>query len=450
MALMSEAEDDDLATAELNANEDPRMAPIRRRAQRLLIEYGGECNISQLEADLGCRIPEELLRNGRFFVDDVTGLVGLPGILVSRAIEAPSFRAYAEEDAYWALGQEVLKSGLVFAGEDRFRELFDDLLAKREEIRRLLTRPGVSSCLPGARLGQSRSLPQMTQGEVNLFHATGSRLRALQTPEQPWVPLSILLDDILVRRARPAVPKGIALWEWMAYRFGNDLHMVTDGRDLLLNHGTGGGGAASAPAEKSADYAQTKRQVMQEVFRTLRKLQRDFPDAGGLAFADLARLPGVKKFMLPMEDVRGMLAKNPQIFQVFRELSGWSVRLCPGLTAAATATGAASTGSPGAAARTRSPTPPLRGSSPGRPLSSFSPVPQRSHSPTYGAGGDAGGSPGGFTVADWAREQSSRFKGLPPLPSGWLRAVSRSTGQIYYVNEKTGRTQFHPPRRVAE
>jgi hypothetical protein len=50
----------------------------------------------------------------------------------------------------------------------------------------------------------------------------------------------------------------------------------------------------------------------------------------------------------------------------------------------------------------------------------------------------------GKTASEWAEDQS-QFAHLPPLPPGWLRVLSRSTGKIYFCYPETGETTFQEP-----
>merc|ERR1711957_349614 len=50
----------------------------------------------------------------------------------------------------------------------------------------------------------------------------------------------------------------------------------------------------------------------------------------------------------------------------------------------------------------------------------------------------------GRTASEWAADQA-QFAHLPPLPVGWLRVVSRSTGKLYYCYPETGETTFQEP-----
>merc|ERR1712096_105684 len=48
------------------------------------------------------------------------------------------------------------------------------------------------------------------------------------------------------------------------------------------------------------------------------------------------------------------------------------------------------------------------------------------------------------SIDDWASDQS-QFAGLPPLPSGWIRALSKGDQSLYYINVATGETQVDMP-----
>lgn len=61
---------------------------------------------------------------------------------------------------------------------------------------------------------------------------------------------------------------------------------------------------------------------------------------------------------------------------------------------------------------------------------SASPTESRNHSPR--------------TAADWAQEQH-QFEDMPPLPAGWIRARSKTSGAIYYCCQATGQTTFMQP-----
>lgn len=48
------------------------------------------------------------------------------------------------------------------------------------------------------------------------------------------------------------------------------------------------------------------------------------------------------------------------------------------------------------------------------------------------------------TPADWVNDQE-QFSHLPPLPEGWIRVRSRTTGDIYYCYADTGETTLTEP-----
>lgn len=50
----------------------------------------------------------------------------------------------------------------------------------------------------------------------------------------------------------------------------------------------------------------------------------------------------------------------------------------------------------------------------------------------------------GRTAGDWAQDQH-QFSHLPPLPEGWIRVSSKSTGEIYFCHVPTGETTFKEP-----
>jgi YHS domain-containing protein len=60
------------------------------------------------------------------------------------------------------------------------------------------------------------------------------------------------------------------------------------------------------------------------------------------------------------------------------------------------------------------------------------------------SGRSLGGTQGGRSAVDWAADQE-QFKHLKPLPEGWIRVTSRSTGAIYYCCQETGETTFVEP-----
>lgn len=51
------------------------------------------------------------------------------------------------------------------------------------------------------------------------------------------------------------------------------------------------------------------------------------------------------------------------------------------------------------------------------------------------------------TAEEWAKAQD-QFVGLPPLPEGWIRVKSRTSGVIYFCCKETGETTFVHPSGV--
>lgn len=51
---------------------------------------------------------------------------------------------------------------------------------------------------------------------------------------------------------------------------------------------------------------------------------------------------------------------------------------------------------------------------------------------------------GGKSASEWAASQE-QFAHLPPLPPGWVRAIARGSGKIYYCYTATGETTFKEP-----
>merc|ERR1719321_659482 len=68
----------------------------------------------------------------------------------------------------------------------------------------------------------------------------------------------------------------------------------------------------------------------------------------------------------------------------------------------------------------------------------------REYTGTSQTGSMGSGRSGGRTASEWAQDQE-QFAHLPPLPPGWLRVLSRSTGKVYYCYPETGETTFTEP-----
>jgi len=78
------------------------------------------------------------------------------------------------------------------------------------------------------------------------------------------------------------------------------------------------------------------------------------------------------------------------------------------------------------------------------PLDSPKEDPQKSPGRSPGRGSPRSPGKGGKTALEWAKEQD-QFAHLPPLPQGWIRVKSQSSGRIYYFNMVTGKTTFTEP-----
>ncbi|CAL1167651.1 unnamed protein product [Cladocopium goreaui] len=46
---------------------------------------------------------------------------------------------------------------------------------------------------------------------------------------------------------------------------------------------------------------------------------------------------------------------------------------------------------------------------------------------------------------EWIRAQDRLFGHLKPLPNNWIRITSKSSGNIYFYNTKTGESTFEEP-----
>eukprot|EP00913_Durusdinium_trenchii_P032615 g30529.t1 len=102
-----------------------------------------------------------------------------------------------------------------------------------------------------------------------------------------WIPLSQLLEDAKIRRARWKLPLGLSLWQWLSLRCDEQLTTVNQGSDMLLQLSEG-----AVPQKGLRMSNEERRQQLSEaVFETLAVLQRDFPQGGGLDVDDLRQVP---------------------------------------------------------------------------------------------------------------------------------------------------------------
>lgn len=72
------------------------------------------------------------------------------------------------------------------------------------------------------------------------------------------------------------------------------------------------------------------------------------------------------------------------------------------------------------------------------------PSPKGESSTSGGGASSSEASKRGRTAMEWAALQG-QFVHLPPLPQGWIRVISQSTGRLYYFNMFSGETTFNEP-----
>jgi len=275
---------------------DPVME-LRRKIEKLLVSSGGELTLGKAEEHLRTTLRPQVLSSFSL----APSLDGNPSNTMIRLtakqacalLEEPSLQMAALEDSYFALGEEVMQLGLDFENEDAFRNLFDDLLAKREEVRMAAERMGFSKpYTPRSRKARRRQkdLPPMTEGEKTLLHDVRRVMKALSVHDT-WIPLSQLLEDANVRRARWKLPAGLALWEWLSLRCGDQLTTVNERSDMLLQL------VEDGRPEHALQMSQEerRRELSLAVFETLAVLHRDFPQGGGLSLEDLQRIPAIAR-----------------------------------------------------------------------------------------------------------------------------------------------------------
>ena len=229
-----------------------------------------------------------------------------------------------------------------------------------------------------------------------------------------------------------------------------------------------------------------QKELLSVVNAQLLRFAREFPDAVdmGISIEDLMRSPAVVRTDFTPMEVRSVLMQNSRTIEVFRNKLGWCARLHPSAvpprakeapTAAAGAPAGAASGASWlrnssaaqAAAAAAGTAGAAAGASAGAPRTPTAITGARPaaapRTPTAIPGAAAGAAlqrrvatslpssaaPERRTVAQWAREQDSRFKDMVPLPKGWIRAISKSTKQDYYVNQRTGQSQFEEPEGPA-
>ncbi|CAE7530276.1 DEGS1 [Symbiodinium sp. CCMP2456] len=227
----------------------------QRKIEKMLAGAGGELRLGTVEQLLNTQLHKQALTGFAISPsadgDRLKDLVRLTAKQACHLLEGPSLQMAYLEDRYFALGDAVLQAGLDFDNEEKFRNTFEDFLAKREELRMAAQRNSFIPYVPRTRAAKRsrKDLPPMTQFEKNLLQDIQRVLKARHA-SQSWISLSELLEDPVIRRARCKLPRGLALWEWLSLRCGDrggdgaEITMVNERSDMLLQMVT-----ASGPAD---------------------------------------------------------------------------------------------------------------------------------------------------------------------------------------------------------
>eukprot|EP00747_Dinoflagellata_sp_TGD_P065098 gnl/TRDRNA2_/TRDRNA2_154206_c0_seq1.p1 gnl/TRDRNA2_/TRDRNA2_154206_c0~~gnl/TRDRNA2_/TRDRNA2_154206_c0_seq1.p1 ORF type:complete len:629 (+),score=191.10 gnl/TRDRNA2_/TRDRNA2_154206_c0_seq1:225-1889(+) len=377
-----------------------------------------------------------------FFYDQVTDIVSLTGAMAVELLEAPSFNLAALEESYFSMGQEMLSAGLNPEMDERFQDLVDEWTSKREEIRELKTKRHEKE--KGS--DRARPLGPMTRSEGTLHDNVVDALKVLMQKDD-WAPLSRLLDHPGVRRHKRSLPSGIKFWEWLDERFGEEVSMAVDedGTEMLV-HFTGNAVKVDDSKATQAEQEDRARELTRTVFELLEQRARDYPASDGYSLAELISVQAVQRLRFPSGALRTRLDRMPQTFEVFHtDHKSWCVRL------AHNAVGPDGEKlkrrrDPHHWAKTEAFENYASDSSWGGKVEGRSP---RHHSTSSVPGGAGRLGPPERTVEQWAKAQRALFKGESPLPEGWIRATSRTSGQIYFINSKTGETQYEVPKFAA-
>jgi len=408
---------------------DPVME-LRRKIEKLLVNSGGEITLGKAEEHLQTTLGSQVL--GSFSLspppdgNPSNTVIRLTAKQACALLEEPSLQMAALEESYFALGEEVMQLGLDFENEEAFRHVFDDLLAKREEVRMAAERMGFTMpYVPRSRRARrsQRDLPPMTQDETNLLHDIRRIIKALSVHES-WVPLSQLLEDNKIRRARWKLPGGLALWEWLLLRCGDQLTTVNERTDMLLQL------ADEGKTEHTQQMIEERRQELSlAVFETLSVLQRDFPQGGGLSLEDLQRIPAIACLNFSRTALMQALHKMKTL-EVVRNRGQVMVRL----HAAPSLDPPQRSQTDKHREKTAEPETPAGAETPQGALARGHRV-KKPEIP--------------ITVSEWQKSQDKYFKGWEPLPEGWLRVISRSTNKVFFVNRNNGATQLELPQEPA-
>eukprot|EP00746_Dinoflagellata_sp_MGD_P016379 gnl/MRDRNA2_/MRDRNA2_136941_c0_seq1.p1 gnl/MRDRNA2_/MRDRNA2_136941_c0~~gnl/MRDRNA2_/MRDRNA2_136941_c0_seq1.p1 ORF type:complete len:508 (+),score=117.62 gnl/MRDRNA2_/MRDRNA2_136941_c0_seq1:60-1583(+) len=394
---------------------------LRRKIAQELIKYPrGQCDRATLEGILATPIPEDSPALIGFIVDRSLDTVRITGEM-SAHLESPSFQVAALREEYWQIGEATLQAGMDFdsGNDDKFNDLFEELMMKREELRQAMAEEEAASDLP---YGEDISrLGTPSEDEKKLHDAVVQVLLRLRE-KKPWPPLSRVLEDQEVSVHRCAVPKGLKFWEWMYERLGNDISMVTNGVDLLVNYR----GSGHKMHLNSTELDARRKKLSLAVYNTLVENGTQYPDSVGLSVTEINRIPDVAKMQFSSAGaLRMALEKLPQTFEISATGSGAHlVRLRPG--------GVGPNGEKITSGRPSQ-----------RPAVPQSKIQQKD------VGAVQQKDAGARTVEQWSKAQEEEFRHLPALPDGWLRAKSRTHGKIYYVNKRTGQSQFDMPTATA-
>ncbi|CAE7762721.1 GRXC6 [Symbiodinium sp. CCMP2592] len=438
-----------------------------RKIEKMLAGAGGELRLGTVEQLLNTQLHKQALTGFAISPsadgDRLKDLVRLTAKQACQLLEGPSLQMAYLEDQYFALGDAVLQAGLDFDNEERFRNTFEDFLAKREELRMAARRNAFIPYVPRTRAAKRsrKDLPPMTQFEKNLLQDIQRVLKARQA-SQSWISLSELLEDPVIRRARCKLPRGLALWEWLSLRCGDsgdaEITMVNERSDMLLQMVT-----ASGPADAlQMTLEERKQELSLAVFETLAILQRNFPDGGGLSLEDLQQVPAVARLQFGRPALQQALSRMKTV-KVFARADGQQmVQLRP----AAEVLG--KEGANGRASSTQE-TKESEKSKPDKLAAKDAATNSQSKSTrpsSLSTSGSTRQAMQGFgphrekesmccrewwldrqqqlpdrvpvTVEGWRRVQDQFFKGWPPLPDGWIRVISRSTGKVFFVDQHGG------------
>ena len=129
--------------------------------------------------------------------------------------------------------------------------------------------------------------------------------------------LCMYLRD-LTGRARWKLPPGLALWEWLVLRCGEQLRKVNQKSDMLLQ--------LDENETLLITEEERRKELSLTLFETLSLLQRDFPDTDGLCLEDLQRLPKIASLHFARKELLEAL-KRQKTVEVVERHGQFMVRL---------------------------------------------------------------------------------------------------------------------------